>query len=366
MVILKEVGKSISGQAILHSMDLSVQKGELIVIIGPSGSGKSTLLRLVAGLEELSAGQIWINGQNMHHVPPAKRDIAMVFQNYALYPHMSVFDNMAYGLKMRKQPADKIKQRVETVASSLGLVDLLHRKPQALSGGQQQRVAMGRALVRQPSLFLFDEPLSNLDFTLKGQLRLEIKQLHQATQTTSIYVTHDQVEAMTLATRILVLNQGRVEQFDTPAMLYHQPASLFVGTFMGLHSMNLLQGHVNLEQNCIDIFEDFKLPMPVLTKTVTSGEKVWVGIRPEDMRVAEVNEGGLVLKVNEVSVDDMGADLWVRVVTADFSIPLMLRLLDRDKKTASISAISFNQLKAHLFLTSSGERIGGWDDKEKK
>ena len=226
---------------ILHGIDAEIADHEFIVIVGPSGCGKSTLLRMVAGLEEVTGGQICIDGTVVNDLEPAERDIAMVFQNYALYPHMSVFDNMAYGLKIAKVPSDEIKQRVAKAAGILELEHLLARKPRELSGGQRQRVAMGRAIVRQPQVFLFDEPLSNLDAKLRVQTRLEIQKLHRELGITSLFVTHDQVEAMTLAQRMMVMNAGRMEQFGTPEEVYHRPATTFVASFIGSPPMNLLR-----------------------------------------------------------------------------------------------------------------------------
>ena len=226
---------------VIHGVSAEIADGEFIVIVGPSGCGKSTLLRMVAGLEEISGGEICIGERVVNQLEPADRDIAMVFQNYALYPHMSVFDNMAYGLKIKKLPVAEIKQRVDKAAAILELGHLLDRKPRQLSGGQRQRVAMGRAIVRQPQVFLFDEPLSNLDAKLRAQTRLEIQKLHRELGITSLFVTHDQVEAMTLAQRMIVMNAGRMEQFGTPEEVYSRPASTFVASFMGSPPMNLLQ-----------------------------------------------------------------------------------------------------------------------------
>ncbi len=225
---------------VVHGIDATIRDGEFVAIVGPSGCGKSTLLRMVAGLEEISGGEVRIGERVVNGLEPAQRDIAMVFQNYALYPHMSVFDNMAYGLKLRKTPRPEIQARVEKAAGILELSALLDRKPGQLSGGQRQRVAMGRAIVRQPQVFLFDEPLSNLDAKLRAQTRLEIQKLHRELGITSLFVTHDQVEAMTLGQRIMVMNGGRVEQFDTPEAVYNQPASTFVAGFIGSPPMNLL------------------------------------------------------------------------------------------------------------------------------
>ena len=238
--VVKHYGQGKQAVQVIHGVDAEIDKGEFIVIVGPSGCGKSTLLRMVAGLEEITGGEIRIGDRVVNDLEPAERDIAMVFQNYALYPHMSVFENMAYGLKIRKLPVAEIKARVDKAAGILELSHLLDRKPRQLSGGQRQRVAMGRAIVRQPQVFLFDEPLSNLDAKLRAQTRLEIQKLHRELGITSLFVTHDQVEAMTLAQRMIVMNAGRMEQFGTPEEVYHRPASVFVASFIGSPPMNLL------------------------------------------------------------------------------------------------------------------------------
>jgi len=239
--VVKKYGKGKQELQVIHGVNAEIADREFIVIVGPSGCGKSTLLRMVAGLEEISGGEIDIGGRVVNNLEPAERDIAMVFQNYALYPHMSVFDNMAYGLKIKKMPIAEIKQRVDKAAGILELGHLLDRKPRQLSGGQRQRVAMGRAIVRQPQVFLFDEPLSNLDAKLRAQTRLEIQKLHRELGITSLFVTHDQVEAMTLAQRMMVMNAGNMEQFGTPEEVYHRPASTFVASFIGSPPMNLLK-----------------------------------------------------------------------------------------------------------------------------
>ena len=239
--LTKSYGNGSKALQVIHGVTAAIADHEFIVIVGPSGCGKSTLLRMVAGLEEISGGEISIGPRVVNKLEPAERDIAMVFQNYALYPHMSVFDNMAYGLKIKKVPAAEIKQRVDKAAAILELGKFLDRKPRELSGGQRQRVAMGRAIVRQPQVFLFDEPLSNLDAKLRVQTRLEIQKLHRELGITSLFVTHDQVEAMTLAQRMMVMNAGRMEQFGTPDEVYHRPATTFVASFIGSPPMNLLK-----------------------------------------------------------------------------------------------------------------------------
>jgi multiple sugar transport system ATP-binding protein len=246
---LKGVRKAFGEVVIIPSVDLDIGDGEFVVFVGPSGCGKSTLLRLIAGLEDVTSGAVAIDGLDMTNVPPAKRGLSMVFQSYALYPHMSVRNNIAFGLKMAGQAPDVIKQKVEKAAATLNLSSYLDRKPRQLSGGQRQRVAIGRAIVREPKAFLFDEPLSNLDAALRVQMRLEITQLHQALATTMIYVTHDQVEAMTMADKIVVLNAGNIEQVGAPLELYNNPANLFVAGFIGSPKMNLLQGDVAKKYN---------------------------------------------------------------------------------------------------------------------
>jgi sn-glycerol 3-phosphate transport system ATP-binding protein len=238
--VVKSYGTGKRELQVIHGVNADVADREFVVIVGPSGCGKSTLLRMVAGLEEITGGEILIGDRRVNDLEPAERDIAMVFQNYALYPHMTVFDNMAYGLKIKKVPVQEIKTRVDKAAGILELAHLLERKPRELSGGQRQRVAMGRAIVRQPQVFLFDEPLSNLDAKLRAQTRIEIQKLHRELGITSLFVTHDQVEAMTLAERMLVMNAGRMEQFGTPEEVYHRPASTFVASFIGSPPMNLL------------------------------------------------------------------------------------------------------------------------------
>ena len=245
--VIKRYGSGKTALQVIHGVSAEVADGEFIVIVGPSGCGKSTLLRMVAGLEEVSGGDICIGERVVNDLEPAERDIAMVFQNYALYPHMSVFENMAYGLKIAKVPPEEIKARVDKAAKILEIGPFLLRKPRELSGGQRQRVAMGRAIVRQPKVFLFDEPLSNLDAKLRAQTRLEIQKLHRELGITSLFVTHDQVEAMTLAQRMMVMNAGVMEQFGTPEEVYNRPATTFVASFMGSPPMNLLQGAPNAD-----------------------------------------------------------------------------------------------------------------------
>ncbi|HNT40249.1 MAG TPA: sn-glycerol-3-phosphate import ATP-binding protein UgpC [Rubrivivax sp.] len=275
----KTYGQGAKGVRVIHGVDAEIADGEFIVIVGPSGCGKSTLLRMVAGLEEISGGEIAIGGRVVNRLEPAERDIAMVFQNYALYPHMSVYDNMAYGLKIAKVPKAEIDRRVHKAARILELDGLLERKPRQLSGGQRQRVAMGRAIVRQPQVFLFDEPLSNLDAKLRAQTRLEIRKLHQELGVTSLFVTHDQVEAMTLAQRMIVMNAGRIEQIGSPEEVYRAPASTFVAGFIGSPPMNLLQGQAQGLHFSVGA-QTLRLP-----QAAPRDGPLLLGIRPEHAQV---------------------------------------------------------------------------------
>ena len=286
-VTFQNVQKKFGDLTIIKGLDIEVQDKEFLVLVGPSGCGKTTALRLLAGLEEITGGEIKIGDRTVNDVAPKDRDIAMVFQSYALYPHLSVYDNMAFGLKLRKTPKEEIKRRVGEAADILGIQDLLLRKPRQLSGGQRQRVAVGRAIVREPKVFLFDEPLSNLDAKLRVQMRAEISKLHQRLQTTFIYVTHDQTEAMTMATRIAVINKGNLQQLDTPQNLYDHPNNLFVAGFIGSPAMNFFPAKIvkSGEKIIVDT-GDFKVQIPdELTGPYKGldGRSVIFGIRPENI-----------------------------------------------------------------------------------
>ncbi len=288
-VTLRKVSKSYDQHVqAVKSVDLDIADEEFVVLVGPSGCGKTTTLRMIAGLEEITDGEISIGGELVNDVPPRDRDIAMVFQNYALYPHMTVFDNMAFGLKLRKFPRSEIKQRVDEAARILDIGTLLERKPKALSGGQRQRVAMGRAIVRHPKVFLFDEPLSNLDAKLRVQMRTEIKKVHQAVRTTTVYVTHDQVEAMTLADRVVVMNHGVIEQVGPPQELYHNPVTRFVAGFIGSPAMNFLPCRLETVGNqlMLRLTDALRLPVPparVDRYSAYKDREAVLGIRPEHL-----------------------------------------------------------------------------------
>ncbi len=288
-VVLKSVQKTFGRAKVIHGVDLDVRDGEFVVFVGPSGCGKSTLLRLIAGLEDVTAGDLFIGGERVNDLAPAKRGIAMVFQSYALYPHMNVYDNMAFGLELAKSSKAEIDRKVREAARMLQIDTLLDRKPRQLSGGQRQRVAIGRAIVRDPKVFLFDEPLSNLDAALRVQTRIEIAKLHNDTRATMIYVTHDQVEAMTLADRIVVLNAGRIEQVGTPLELYHRPANLFVAGFIGSPQMNFIEcqvAGVGPDEVLVSLPGGGTLSVSVHPDGVQVGESVTLGIRPDHIRIS--------------------------------------------------------------------------------
>ncbi|TNB49163.1 sn-glycerol-3-phosphate ABC transporter ATP-binding protein UgpC [Martelella lutilitoris] len=292
-VTLNKVKKSYGNVEVLHGVDLDINPGEFVVFVGPSGCGKSTLLRMIAGLEEISGGEISIDGQVVNQIPPSKRGIAMVFQTYALYPHMSVYDNMAFGMRIAKESKEEIDRRVRAAAEMLQITPYLDRLPKALSGGQRQRVAIGRAICRDPKVFLFDEPLSNLDAALRVATRIEIAKLNsKMSDTTMIYVTHDQVEAMTLADRIVVLSGGYIEQVGPPLELYERPANLFVAQFIGSPAMNIMPAKITRtgETTEIELKDGKRLEVPVKTPEGDQGKSVSFGVRPEDVREAEEGE----------------------------------------------------------------------------
>lgn len=306
-VTYDHVWKKFGSFTALNDLDIHIEDKEFLVLVGPSGCGKTTALRCLAGLEEVSGGRVLIGDTVVNDVAPKDRDIAMVFQSYALYPHMTVFDNMAFGLKLRKVPKNDIKRRVDDAAQILGIEQLLKRKPRELSGGQRQRVAVGRAIVREPKVFLFDEPLSNLDAKLRVQTRAQLSKIHQRLQTTFIYVTHDQTEAMTMATRIAVMNKGVLQQLDTPQNMYDYPSNLFVAGFIGSPAMNFFPAHLRKDGNDLYVdLGDARLKIPeARTKTFMpyDGREVIFGIRPEDIHNPLFVPGGIHAEPLEAKVD---------------------------------------------------------------
>jgi sn-glycerol 3-phosphate transport system ATP-binding protein len=348
--VVKRYGKGASANQVIHGVNAQIDDGEFIVIVGPSGCGKSTLLRMVAGLEEISEGSISIGDRIVNDLEPAQRDIAMVFQNYALYPHMSVFENMAYGLKIKNVPKADIQARVDKAAKMLELQPYLQRKPGQLSGGQRQRVAMGRAIVREPQVFLFDEPLSNLDAKLRASTRLQIQQLHRDLGITSLFVTHDQVEAMTLGQRLMVLNGGHVEQLGTPEEVYHTPASTFVASFIGSPPMNLLS-----KENAMQLIADSADSMPTYGTNPSRNQEVQVlGVRPEHLRLADT---GLPLLVQ--SIEMLGAERLIYAQTTGSNLASMVvRIAESERCPIAGSTIHVQALPGKLHgFDAQGKRV---------
>ena len=346
---LDGVRKSFGNREVVHGVTCAVDDAELVVVVGPSGCGKSTLLRMVAGLETISAGTVAIDGRVVNGVEPKDRDIAMVFQNYALYPHMSVYDNMAYGLRMRRMSRGDIRRRVEHAAGVLQLEGLFDRKPRQLSGGQRQRVAMGRAIVRDPKVFLFDEPLSNLDAKLRVQMRVEIKRLQQELCTTSLYVTHDQVEAMTLADRLIVMNAGNVDQIGPPLELYERPATAFVAGFIGSPAMNLLPGR--LEASAIAIGEA-RLPMD--RPAGEPGRPVLAGLRPEHLRLSDDGAFAALIEL----VERLGADTILHARLNGADAPIVARIDgSRGPQLGETVRFAIHPEQLHLFDSDTGRRL---------
>lgn len=306
-VKLENIVKCYGKLEVVHGIDLEVQEKEFVVLVGPSGCGKSTTLRMIAGLEEITAGDLHIDDRLVNRVAPKDRDVAMVFQNYALYPHLKVFENIAFGLRIRKEPKAQINKTVEEVSEILGLTPYLDRRPAELSGGQRQRVAMGRAIVRHPKVFLFDEPLSNLDAKLRTQMRAEIKRLHKQLEATSVYVTHDQVEAMTLADRIVVMNDGNIEQIGTPMELFNNPANTFVASFIGSPPMNQLSAVIrHTAAGFVAAVNDTEIKIPD-NLDVTDGQDVVVGVRPEHFTLTP-GEGASAVPITLDLVEPLGSE----------------------------------------------------------
>lgn len=340
---------------VIKSLDLHIKSGEFVVIVGPSGCGKSTLLRMIAGLEEISGGGMYIDGNYVNDDTPAERGIGMVFQSYALYPHMSVYQNMAFGLELARHPASEIDQRVRECARILQLEPLLARRPKDLSGGQRQRVAIGRAIVREPKIFLFDEPLSNLDAKLRGQVRTEIKRLHQQLGTTIIYVTHDQVEAMTLADRIVILRGGDIEQVGTPDEVYNRPESVFVGGFVGAPAMNFARARVTGDR--LTFTDGNSLPLAAIRpsrETALDGREVIVGIRPEHFGPAGGFDTQLSVKVQVV--EPLGSDTLVHFTLGDAALTARMPPEMKPAPNEELK-IGLDPSKVHLFDVTTERSI---------
>jgi multiple sugar transport system ATP-binding protein len=350
-VAIRDVKKAFGATSVIHGVDISIRDGEFVVLVGPSGCGKSTLLRMIAGLENITAGEIRIGDRVVNNVPPKERDVAMVFQNYALYPHMTVAANMAFSMKLRGAPQSEIDERVNRAAAILGLSQLLGRYPRQLSGGQRQRVAMGRAIVRDPQVFLFDEPLSNLDAKLRVQMRTEIKELHQRLKTTTIYVTHDQIEAMTMADKIVVMHDGRVEQIGAPLELYDRPDNLFVAGFIGSPAMNMIKGRIRVNGTA-----SFEGPAGVTFSLAAAGSgndgrPAVYGVRPEHF---SLSDDGAEAEVQVI--EPTGSELQVVAKLGGEDIIAVFRERHQFKPGEKIRLKPDPRL-VHLFDESTGKRL---------
>jgi multiple sugar transport system ATP-binding protein len=357
-VILKNVKKMFGKVVAVDEFSLEIKDREFMVFVGPSGCGKTTTLRMIAGLEDISAGEILIGGRLINRVPPKERDVAMVFQNYALYPHMTVFENMAFGLKLKKTPKTEIETRVNKTAALLGISELLKRKPRELSGGQRQRVAVGRAIVRIPQVFLFDEPLSNLDAKLRIQMRLELKKLHERMQATSIYVTHDQIEAMTMGDRIVVMKDGLIQQVGEPLELYFRPTNQFVASFIGSPTMNFIRARVNASPKGLVVTSN-TLTLPVLPEKAPSlaayvDKEVILGIRPDDLSTGRSMEEPGRMRAEIVVVQPVGNQIY-----------LQARIGDHDL-IASVDAQSRVRAHTEIILTARLENLHFFDPESEK
>ncbi|MCM3739740.1 sn-glycerol-3-phosphate ABC transporter ATP-binding protein UgpC [Oceanobacillus luteolus] len=361
-LVLEHIQKKYDKEVVaVKDFNLHIQDKEFIVFVGPSGCGKSTTLRMIAGLEEITEGNLYIDNKRMNDVPPKDRDIAMVFQNYALYPHMSVYDNMAFGLKLRKMKKDEIDRRVQEAAKILGLEEYLDRKPKALSGGQRQRVALGRAIVRDPKVFLMDEPLSNLDAKLRVQMRTEIQKLHRRLQSTTIYVTHDQTEAMTMATRLVVMRDGEIQQIGAPAEVYENPNNVFVGGFIGSPSMNFFNGVI---QDSYFVIGDVKIKIPegklkVLKDNNYIGKEVILGVRPEHIHdelvfIESTPETKISTVIEVAELNGAETFLYSKVGDQNFVARIDSRT---DVMAGDTMDLAFDMNKAHFFDADTEERI---------
>jgi len=354
-VTYNHVWKKYGDVVAVQDLNLAIEDKEFLVLVGPSGCGKTTALRCLAGLEEITEGEVLIGDQVVNDVAPKDRDIAMVFQSYALYPHMSVYDNMAFGLKLRKLDKADIDRRVQESARTLGIEALLKRKPKELSGGQRQRVAVGRAIVREPKVFLFDEPLSNLDAKLRVQTRAELSKLHKRLETTFLYVTHDQTEAMTMASRIAVMNKGKLQQLDTPQMLYDHPANLFVAGFIGSPAMNFFNGKVVVEDGQMSVDMDtfrVKVPQHLMARYESVvGKDIIFGIRPEDIHKPEFAPPGITAELVDVNVDVtelMGNEIFLYLVNGTHSFTARVDPRTQAKFGDKLQ-VAFNMDNIHIF-----------------
>ncbi|MBI1938842.1 MAG: sn-glycerol-3-phosphate ABC transporter ATP-binding protein UgpC [Ignavibacteriales bacterium] len=355
-IIFKNVCKSYDGKTkVVDDFSLTIGDKEFVVFVGPSGCGKSTTLRMIAGLEEINGGEIFIDGKLVNDVPPKDRDIAMVFQNYALYPHMSVFENLAFGLKLRKFEKEEIRRRVNEAAAILGIEGMLGRKPKELSGGQKQRVALGRAIVRNPKVFLFDEPLSNLDAKLRVQMRTEISKLHKNLNTTMIYVTHDQVEAMTMADRIVLMKDGIIQQVDTPMSIYRNPVNKFVAGFIGSPAMNFIEGKL-IEKN-IFVSNDEKIKIELKNKIDTSVDKnIMLGIRPEDIKITSAQKSDGDLTANVELFEPLGSEALIHFVIGNNKLVGRSFSSENFKYNQTVN-IFLEMDKIHLFNSTNGKTL---------
>jgi multiple sugar transport system ATP-binding protein len=349
-VAIRDVAKDYGAVKVLHGVSVDIDDGQFVVLVGPSGCGKSTLLRMVAGLEAITSGTVSIGDRVVNNLPPAKRDIAMVFQSYALYPHKTVAQNMAFSLKLKKIDPVVIKERVKRAAEILDLIPYLARYPRQLSGGQRQRVAMGRAIVRNPQVFLFDEPLSNLDAKLRVQMRTEIKELHQRLKTTTIYVTHDQVEAMTMADKIVVMQAGRIEQAGAPLELFDRPANVFVAGFIGSPAMNLLRGTVKLGDRPVVDVDGANLPFAP-GPHITDGQSVIYGVRPEHLEIAE---DGLPARISVVEPTGSETTVFLKFGTTEIVALFRER---HDFKPGDTLHLKPRAEAVHLFNAATGQRL---------
>ncbi len=357
-VSLANVNKHFGPTQVLHDINLDVKNGEFVVFVGPSGCGKSTLLRLIAGLEKVSSGEISIGGRKVNDMPPAERKIAMVFQSYALYPHMSVYKNMAFGLRFTEAGKAEVDRRVRSAAETLQLTPYLNRRPRDLSGGQRQRVAIGRAIVREPAVFLFDEPLSNLDAALRINTRIEIAKLHRALKATTVYVTHDQVEAMTLASKIVVINHGRIEQIGQPLDVYHRPANLFVAGFIGSPKMNVVTGKVASHDGGLSVAVDVGggVSLPIAGAPVAVGDVVTLGVRPEHL-VEGDTPGGLNLTAEVDAVEHLGESSLIHTHLDDGTVVVARTPGDSPTVPGSRVTMSAPGSALHVFA-QSGKALG--------